>query len=187
MFINRLNISTLKAILLIGIALFYSCTKNLETVNSIVNLSEKPVIFAKDIEIIRTDSGKIVLKGFAKESSYFSNKKDPYLEFDKGFKVETFVNFPIVESSMSADYAKHWETKKLWEAKTNVVTKNMKGEMLNTELLYWDENKHQIYSNSFCKITTPDGVITGDSLIADETFNKWSLRKAKGTINVKDE
>lgn len=187
MFIDKSNILYFKAILIIGIALFYSCTNNLETVNAIVSLSNKPVIFAKDIEIVRTDSGKIVLKGFAKESSYYSNKEDPYLEFNKGFNVETYINFPTVESSMSADYAKHWESKKLWEAKTNVVTKNMKGEMLNTELLYWDENKHQIYSNSLCRITTPDGIITGDSLIADETFNKWSLRKAKGTIIVKDE
>ncbi|PIY02221.1 MAG: LPS export ABC transporter periplasmic protein LptC, partial [Bacteroidetes bacterium CG_4_10_14_3_um_filter_31_20] len=138
-----------KAILFLGIALFYSCTNNLETVNAIVNLSNKPVIYAKEVEIVRTDSGEIVLKGYAKESSYYKNKDAPYLEFNKGFKVETFVNYPIVESSITADYAKHFENKKMWIAKTNVIAQNLKGEMLNTELLYWDENKHIIYSDKF--------------------------------------
>lgn len=169
------------------LTLFYSCTNDLETVNAIVDLSSKPMIFAKDVEILRTDSGKIVLKGFAKESAYYLSEKDTFLEFKKGFKIETFKDYPIVESSITAEYGKHWESKKIWEARTNVVTQNIKGEMLNTEQLFWDENKHIIYSNSFCRVTTSDGIITGNSFEADETFNKWTLKKGKGTINVKDE
>ena len=177
-----------KAILFFGIALFYSCTNNLETVNAIVNLSNKPVIYAKEVEIVRTDSGEIVLKGYAKESSYYKNKDAPYLEFNKGFKVETFVNYPIVESSITADYAKHFENKKMWIAKTNVIAQNLKGEMLNTELLYWDENKHIIYSDKFCKVTTDDGILFGkNGFEADENFSKWKLKNTSGTVNVKDE
>ncbi|MBI5538605.1 MAG: LPS export ABC transporter periplasmic protein LptC [Bacteroidia bacterium] len=175
------------AVLVFGVTLLQSCTNDLETVNAIVDLSAKPMIFAKDVEILRTDSGKIVLKGFAKESAYYLSEKDTFLEFKKGFKIETFKDYPIVESSITAEYGKHWESKKIWEAKTNVVTQNIKGEMLNTEQLFWDENKHIIYSNSFCRVTTSDGIITGNSFEADETFNKWTLKKGKGTINVKDE
>ena len=187
MIIPLSKIIILFSFLIFGLTLFFSCTNDLETVNSIVNLSEKPMIYAKDVEIVRTDSGKIVLKGFAKESSYFLSEKDTFLEFKKGFKIETFKEYPIVESSITAEYGKHWEKRKIWEARTNVVTQNIKGEMLNTEQLFWDENKHIIYSNSFCRVTTADGIITGNSFEADETFNKWTLKKGKGTINVKDE
>jgi LPS export ABC transporter protein LptC len=181
------KITKFTCVLILGIVVLNSCSNDLETVNAIVDLSEKPMIYAKDVEILRTDSGKIVLKGFAKESSYFLSAKDTFLEFKKGFEIKTYKDYPIVESSITAEYGKHWESKRIWEAKSNVVTQNIRGEKLNTEQLYWDENKHQIYSNSYCIITTPDGVITGDRFVADETFNKWSLKKAKGTINVKDE
>jgi len=178
-----------KYIFLVVLAfLVISCTNNIETVNAIVNLSDKPVIFAKDVEIERTDSGEIVLKGFAKESSYYKNNEDPYLEFNKGFKVQTYIHYPIIESSISAEYAKHFEKKKMWVAKQNVIAQNINGEKLNTELLYWDENKHIIYSDKFCKVTTKDGILFGkNGFEADETFSKWRLKNTNGTVNVKDE
>ena len=182
------KIKLYKGIPAIGIALFYSCTNNLEMVNAITNLSDKQTIYAKEIEIVRNDSGKIVLKGFTKEFSYFHTEPNPYTEFKKGIKIETYIDYPLIESSITAEYAKHWEKIKLWEAKTNVVAQNSKGEMLNTEQLYWDENKHIIYSDNFCRVSTADGILYGkNGFVSDESFTKWKLKNTKGTVTIKDE
>jgi LPS export ABC transporter protein LptC len=171
-----------------GIVLFFSCSNDLKTVNALPDLNSKPMISALEVHIERNDSGQIILKAYAPEFSYFKNAKEPYTEFPKGLQVETYKNYPILESSMKADYAKNLETRKLWEAKRNVVVSNYKGDTLNTELLYWDQNKRIIYSDKFCRVKTADGVLFGkNGFEADENFTRWKLKNTKGTIYPKDE
>ena len=75
------------------------------------------------------------------------------------------------------------------EAKNNVVVVNQIGEKLNTEHLIWDEKKRRIYSNDFVKITKKDEIVIGEGMEADESFDKWVIRKPKATffINVDEE
>jgi LPS export ABC transporter protein LptC len=173
---------------IIGITLIFSCSNDLKTVNALPDLKSKPIMSAKEVNIERNDSGQIILKAYAPEFLYYKNAKEPYSEFPKGLKVETYKNYPILESSMKADYAKNLEIRKLWEAKSNVVVSNYKGDTLNTELLYWDQNKRIIYSDKFCRVKTSDGVLFGkNGFEADENFTRWKLKNTKGTIYSKDE
>ncbi len=136
----------------------------------------------------RTDSGKIKIKAYAPEFSYYKNDDNPYSEFNKGIKVESFTNYPIIESSISADYAIYKENVKLWEARNNVIVTNSKGDTLNTELLYFDQVKEIIYTNKFCRVRTEDGILFGkNGFEADQYFTRWKLKNTKGTVNVKDE
>lgn len=177
-----------KAIPIVGIVLFYSCSNDLKTVNALPDLNKEPVISAFEVHIERNDSGEIILRAYAPEFTYFKNAKDPYYEFPKGLKVETYSHYPILESSMKADYAKNLEKEKMWEARTNVVVSNYKGDTLVTELLYWDQNKKIIYSDKFCRVKTEDGVLYGkNGFEADENFTRWKLKNTKGTIYSKDE
>ena len=64
---------------------------------------------------------------------------------------------------------------------------NRKGEILNTEQLFWDEVKKTIYSNDMVKITTSDGVIFGEGFESDENFDDWVIRKTSGIIYVEED
>ena len=178
----------IKAIPFIGIALIYSCSNDLETVNAIPSNESIPVLLIKEIYTERTDSGKINMKAYAPEFLHFKNNDNPYSEFPKGIKVETYNNYPNVESSIKADYAIHKENSNIWEAKNNVIVTNYKGDTLNTELLYWDQTKRTIYTDKFCRVRTEDGILYGrNGFEADENFSRWKLKNTKGTVNVKDE
>ena len=176
------------AIPIFGIALFYSCSNDLETVNALPGKEKKPMLIVKEVYTERTDSGNIVVKAYAPEFLYFSSEEDPYSEFPKGIKVETFTNYPIIESSITADYAINKQKTKLWEARKNVMVTNYKGDTLNTELLYWDQVRKIIYTDKFCRVRTEDGILYGrNGFEADENFSRWKLKNTKGTVNVKDE
>lgn len=180
---------TIFAILTIMLFTFiYSCSNSLETVNSIFSSDTIPVLQSKNFYLTRSESGKIVLKVKAKIVQYIVTNKDSFTLFPKGIIVETFTNYPEVESMISANYAKHYESKKLWEVKNNVIVRNYKGDTLYTELLYWNELTKKVYSNKFCKIITQDGLLIGkNGFEADESMTKWKVLNTEGIVNVKDE
>ena len=111
--------------------------------------------------------------------------------FPKGVKLIGYIYgaYPDTAYSITANYAINNETIGLWEARGDVVAINIDGEQLNTELLFWDENKEIIYSHKFSRISTEDGVFYGENgFEAKEDFTKWKLININNsTVNVKDE
>jgi LPS export ABC transporter protein LptC len=174
--------------ILVSALFFAGCENDIDKVNAIEDFSNEPSMSSINMEIVRTDSGIIIMKAFAPKLLHYANAKEPWSEFPEGVRVETYKPWPVLESSIEADYAKNWESKKLWEARKNVVVKNSKGEELSTEQLFWDDEKNMIYSEKFCRISTADGILYGkNGFEADETFSKWKLKNTTGTVNVKDE
>ena len=169
-------------------ALICSCSNSIESVNSIVSTDTIPVLESKNFYLTRSDSGNIVVRAKAKMVQYIITNKDSFTIFPEGIIVETFTNYPEVESMISANFAKHYESKKLWEVKNNVIARNYKGDTLYTELLYWNEATKKVYSNKFCKIITQDGLLIGkNGFEADDSMTKWKVFNTEGTVNVKDE
>lgn len=138
----------------------------------------------KDAEYLYTDSAKVVMKVTSPLVERFSNGQKPYTIFPKGMKVVYFSNYPDTNSHIFANWAIRWMNERVWEAKGNVVVKNTKGEVLNTEYLVWDEAKAIIYSNKLVKIVTGKDVIIGEGFTADQTFEKWKITKVKGIVSV---
>ena len=106
--------------------------------------------------------------------------------------IEAFTIEPINEESAKklllytvhfADSLIEGKKRKILPAPFSVV--NQKGEILNTDELIWDEDKKIIYSNSFVKITTPDEIIYGNGMTANENFTDYVIKHITGTIRVK--
>lgn len=175
-------------ILLTGGNLFNACSASKDPEGSKNKLIELPVLSSVNTETVRTDSGKIIMKAFAPVFKHFEFKDQTYTEFPLGIRVVTYTIFPTVESSIYADFARYWEGQRLWEARSNVLVQNAKGDMLFTEQLFWDEKSGQIYSDKFCRIATTEGILYGrNGFEADESFERWKLKNTKGIVKVKDE
>jgi hypothetical protein len=63
---------------------------------------------------------------------------------------------------------------------------NEKNEQLNTEHLVWDEQKGLIYSDKFVKINTGKEILMGEGMESDERFNRWKIKRPKGSITIKE-
>lgn len=162
------------------------CENDVKKVYELTAKTNLPVDKGINVELIYSDSAKVKIKLTAPISERYLGEK-PYLEFKKGVEVIFYDSLMKQESKMSAEYAIQKETENIVEGRTNVEIINKKGEKLNTEQLFWNQDTRLIYTDKFVKITTADEIIMGNGLEADQNFTKYKIKSVSGTITIKDE
>jgi LPS export ABC transporter protein LptC len=182
-----MSIKFIKSIIATGVVMMlFSCENSISTIQEFAKNDTLPVLTANNIEYERTDSGylQIVLKS---PLMYKFEGKDPYIEFPEGFEVTFYNDSGIQVSFLRANYGVNYEKRKILRARNDVVVINYeKEEELRTENLVWDQKKKIIYSNTFVKIISPDKVIYGDSMWANESFSKREIIKFKADIEIEE-
>ncbi|MBT3243581.1 MAG: LPS export ABC transporter periplasmic protein LptC [Bacteroidetes bacterium] len=177
---------------LLGLAMLFSCENDISEVRELTDAEDLPAIHATNIETIYSDSSIVRLKITAPELLEFTEKEDrpAYIEFPKGLHAVFYSQAQVIESTMDAEYAIfHHKTEK-FEARRNVVVKNhAEKQELYTELLYWNKEKEQIWTDKFVKIIQPDGLpIYGDEgFEADQNFTRYRIMKSRGSLEVEEE
>lgn len=187
---SRLPFSRIRFLVLLTIVLnagFVACENDLEVVQAFNDPEKVPDATGENYEILRYDSAQLKGKIVSDLVLRFSLIKEPYLEFPKGIHVQFYDSLKNVKAEVKSKYAIYKEKQKLWEARKDVVVISKDGKQLNTEQLFWDQNKKIIYSNKFCRITTPNANLTGNKFIADEDFSSYELTAVQGPLKVKDE
>jgi LPS export ABC transporter protein LptC len=167
--------------------MLFSCENDIHKVN-LVTASDSiiPVSTVKNIDLIRSISGKVVLELTAPLLITYEGD-NPYSEFPKGMKIIFFDSVMNVTSQLTAEYGISYEKRKIMEARTNVVVvNNKKHEQVNTEQLTWNQVTRKISSDKFVKITTPEKIILGEGFDSDETMDNYTIKKLKGTILVNE-
>lgn len=182
--VGRLFIALSLAI--IGIAIT-SCENDIEVVQAFSDPQKVPESTIVQFETLYFDSSKLTAKVESQILERFTLVKEPYMLFPQGIHVQFFDSLKNVKAEVKSKQAVFYEKKKLWEANKDVVVISKDGKQLNTEQLFWDQNKKIIYSNTFCRIITPTANITGNKFTANEDFSEYSLTEAQGSINVVNE
>lgn len=171
-------------LLALVVSMAWGCTDELQDPDKEVKYTG-PLIENKDVVTLYSDSAKLLVKLQAPLQQEFENGDGV---FPKGLYVEFYEKPGQMTSTLKANYAKQDRNKDLYLAKGNVVVKNLqKQEMLETEELYWNKNKQEIYTDKFVKITTAEEVITGKGLRANQDFSRYSITKVTGTFSLKEE
>jgi LPS export ABC transporter protein LptC len=174
------------AILTILSGLLISCEKKITFIPKSDFLS-LPSVTGKDFETVFTDSGKVQLILTSPLMEKYDNKEDPYTEFRKGLKVTLFKGEKDTIGKVTSKYAKYTEKDNLWELKDSVVVLNSNKDKLETELLYWDENKDIIYTDRFVKLSSKDQIMQGYGFESDTHLEHRKIKKVSATIYLNDE
>ena len=162
---------------------FISCENNLNTVTLITSKDKTPLEVEDNASIFYNDSAKTKFHLTAPRIENYGGQ-DPYLVFPKGINIDFYDYSSQVNGHLDADYALRHENSRLMEADNNVSVLNRKGERLNTEQLFWDPNKHKIYTNKFVRIKTAKEIIYGDGLTSNEDFTQYRITNIRGTIQL---
>ena len=168
--------------------LFSSCSggkKNLGA--AITERDSLPVMDTRGVTTLVSDSGVTRYRVNTEEWLIFDRKSPSYWAFEKGIYLEKFDSLFQVEASIKADTAYHYDKERLWKLMGNVHIQNLKGEKFDTELLYWDQNKHKVYSDKRVRIEQPDQVIYAIGFESDEQLNKYRFFKTEGIFYVDEE
>ena len=133
-----------------------------------------------------SDSGITRYKIITEEWTVFDKKNPPYWAFEKGVYLEKFDSLFRIDASIKADTAYYYEKKKLWELRSNVSIRNLKGDKFDTELLFWDEKKEEIYSDKYIRIEQEDKTITGYGFESNQELTEYQIRNTTGIFTVED-
>jgi LPS export ABC transporter protein LptC len=171
--------------LFIAVALLWlsSCENNLNTVTLITAKDKTPLEVEDNATVVYNDSAKVKFHLTAPRIEDYGDP-DAHVLFPKGIHIDFYDDSAHINGHLDADYAIRHENTKLMEADNNVSVLNKKGERLNTEQLFWDAGKHQIYTNKFVRIKTAKQIIYGDGLTSNEDFTQYKITNIRGTIQL---
>jgi LPS export ABC transporter protein LptC len=181
----KFRISFLITLFVIITMIVLSCENKIDQIpNS--DLNSLPSLTFKDLETALTDSGKIQLVLSCPLMEQYNNSA-PYSEFRYGIRIifQDGKKEPI--GKVSAKYAKYTKSNNTWELRDSVVVVNESNDKLETEVLYWNQDKDLIYTERFVKITNEDQIIQGFGFESDSHLRNRRIKKVSATIYFNDE
>ena len=167
----------------------FSCKSNLAEADKI-DLSTVPLQTVENMFAVQTENGYTKMRIEAKRMEGYENDTSRFEVFPEGFSVFTYLQDGRMETRIDARQARHIMSKKgshpeVWQAFGNVVIKNViKNEMMETDTLYWDQGKHEIYTDCYVKMTSPDGLMQGYGMRSDDRARNAILRKPFDSFSV---
>jgi len=175
-------------VVLLGATMLLSCENNIKEVESLTVQEIRPELYGENVEFIYTDSTRIQYKAFAIEFLQMKTEEEEYNEFPKGGNVISYNEDGTQAWQIKSNYAKNLVEDQLWELRNDVVAVSDDGKTINTELLYWDQKKKEIYSDQYVRITEKDGqMLEGNSFTADDKLNRIILSRVSGEVFLEDE
>jgi len=182
-------------ILLITTSLFvtlFSCANDMNTVNKYIDAETEPDMVGENVELLYSDSARLQMKMATPLVKKFDSAKEQREEFPEGIHVWLYEKTGELKAEITANWAKHDVSTDLWEARSNVVVIDAEGKKLETEQLFWDPQKGEVYSNKYTKMTK-DGSYegSGESFWAKQDFTEYKFSNKSGigktVIYVKDD
>ena len=167
--------------------LLFSCERE-EEPESESRIEMMMTEYSEDLSVVMSQNGRRSYHFVTPLLEGYSLAREPYREFPKGVEMTTYKNDSLssVDAVLTANYAIHYETRDLWEARGNVVVEKSDGKKLYTQQLFWNARTKKIYSNVDSKIVQNDGrdVFIGEGFESDEEFKDWRFRRMKGRMEV---
>ena len=150
----------------------YSCKGKLSEAENL-KLGEVPVQTMEDMFFVQTENGVVKTRIEAPVMERYDNDSIAMELFPKGIKVFGYEETGKLESLILADEARHDKLKKTgeesWSAYGNALMKNfIQQEQMETDTLYWDQVKHEIYTHCYVKMSSPKGYMQGYGMRSDE-------------------
>ena len=133
-----------------------------------------------------SDSGLIRYKIVAEEWKVYDKTNPPRQTFEKGLLLEKFNEQFHIEMYLTADTA-FWYNQSLWELRGRVCVWNEGGTEFHSELLFWDMNRHEFYSNKYSHLITPDRDVKGHSFHSNEQMTQYEVNVTQAAFPVPDQ
>lgn len=180
----RLNISHYTSLLLfIVFSALCACTEQKEHTADAINPQDSvSVMISYGINTLVSDSGIMKYRIVAEKWEVNEIKNPPRWFFPRGLFMEQFDEKFHVETYIQADTAYNYTQQKLWHLIGNVRVKTVDGLRFWSEELWWDQNRHELYSNLYSHVVTPEREIEGAYFTSDEHMRHYKVTNTKGNF-----
>ena len=150
-----------------------------------------PPIYPKDsvsmmtsygVNTLISDSGVIKYRIVTERWDVNTIRMPNRWEFMKGVFFEQFDEQFHVQAYIQADTAWYYDQLKLWKLRGRVRIRNVNGLLYQSEELYWDGLRHELYSNVFSKVVTPERTLQGTYFKSDERMTYYTVSNSVGSF-----
>lgn len=183
--ISTVNHKILFAAFISGCIFLFSCENDEKEVNNLY-AKKLGIEEAVQVKLNYTTGGKIKAILTAPLMLRVQDTV-PYYEFPKTLEADFYNDEGIVESKLTALYAKYKETYSIVFLRDSVKVINMqKGDTLYCKELYWDRSRtgSEFYTDKPVRIRTKTQVLDGVGMESSQDFNNWHIIKPTGILNV---
>lgn len=186
--ISKIYKTISKALALLIVFILSSCFRNTaKEIHEVEEEQERASFIVQDLHTTITDSGYVKYDFETPELEQYDNVEDPYIDFPVGLKFKMYSEHgQTLKTTVRCNNARFFKDRNLWELNNDVEAVTQKGEILNTEQLFWDTKNHNIYSEKFVKISTQSQLITGYGFESDEKMSKYEIKRPGGEIEIKN-
>jgi LPS export ABC transporter protein LptC len=131
-----------------------------------------------------SDSAKVKMRMEAPRQLEFGSGDR---EFPEGLFLQFFDNEGNPTSTLKADYCYYTKKDDLYKATGNVVVQDIEtNDRLDTEELFWNRKKEEVFTEKFVRIEKDGELHVGDGLEAKQDFSYWKILNSKGTISLNE-
>ena len=171
------------AFMLSCIVILTACEQAVEHLAPAVNPRDSvPTMVTYGVNTLISDSGIVKYRIVTERYEVNQVKNPPRWTFDKGVFLEEFDENFHVQLYIQCDTAYYYYQQRLWELRGRVRVKTKDGVRFYSEELYRDENRHELYSNKFSRLITPDRQLEGNYFRSDERMTKYYVSNSKGSF-----
>ena len=166
----------------------FSCGNNIEEAEKL-DLNKTPVQTVDDMFTVQTKNGKLELRVEAPRMERFDNDTCTMETFPDGFRVYSYNDEGLLETVLSADKAMHQDNKndyeEFWRADGNVIIQNViNRQTMETDTLYWNQFAHEIYTDCYVRMYSPDGFMQGFGMRSDDKAQNATILKPFNSYGV---
>lgn len=172
--------------IILYVAMLFSCQNRIGKVRQMEEQSFGPQTEQKDMNLVYTDSGKVVVRLLSPNLLDYTHLAFPYREFPEGLKLE-FYDEDNLKNTVEADYAINYEQSGLVDLQGNVKIVTGDSTVLTARQLYWDQNRQWLFTDLDYTLKMNDGTINnGNGFDARQNFDNFISRSNIGTRPVED-
>lgn len=174
-------------LILLFVCFIAACTEPVEHTASAVRARDSVAVMTSwGVNTLISDSGVIKYRIVAEKWEVNENKRPPRWIFEKGLFLEQFDEKFHVQAYIQCDTAYYYSQKKLWELRSRVRVRTKDGLRFTSQELFWDQNAHELYSNVFSRLVTPDRTLQGSYFRSDEKMTHYMVTNTKGSFSQSD-
>ena len=138
------------------------------------------------VNTLISDSGVIKYRIVSERWEINQNRKPTRWIFDEGLFLEQFDQKFHLQSYIQSDTAYYYDENRIWELRGRVRILTKDGLRYRSEQLFWDENKHELYSHVHSTLITPERELQGSYFRSDEQMTKYYVSNSKGSFEKGD-
>ncbi len=166
----------------------FSCKNTLSEAEPL-DLQKTPLQTVDSMYMIQSVNGKLRMRVATGMLKRYETDTLSTEVFPDGIMVYAYDDDGNLETTIRAREARHTHDKRnnaeTWKAYGDVVVRNiMKKETMETDTLYWDRKKQEIYTDCYIRLYSPDGFMQGYGMHSDEKARNSIIHRPFNSYSV---